>query len=226
MPLSLFIVLLALGFLAEDPFDDVQISWAPGGSDAANNKLRIDGFGLAENENASIIYRARNEENVLTREHVRRVLDFHAFLLDYNNSRLRSTDCSATSTGRCLYIAHIAEYFQDVNGHVSFPNYSSDAELVEKLNTGRNAALSSDIRVGEVFGVPPLPPCSSTPTPSATIWSKPRASSSSTSSNRPKPSQTTFTRPSMPSWLSRETRTSPSSPGPSLSLSATSTKDL
>ena len=82
MPLSLFIVLLALGFLAEDPFDDVQISWAPSGSDAANDKLTIDGFGLEENENASIIYRARNEENVLTREHVRRVLDFHAFLLD------------------------------------------------------------------------------------------------------------------------------------------------
>ena len=67
-------------------------------------------------------------------------------------ARLRTSDCTATSTGRCLYIAHIAEYFQDVNGHVSFPNYSSDAELVQKLNTGRNTALSSDIRVGEVYG--------------------------------------------------------------------------
>ena len=83
---------------------------------------------------------------------MRRVLDFHTFLLNYDNVRLKNTDCSATSTGRCLYIAHIAQYFEDVNGNVAFPNYNSDADLVDKLNTGRSTELNSDIRVGEVYG--------------------------------------------------------------------------
>lgn len=85
---------------------------------------------------------------MLTRTHIARILQFNEFLLDYNNANLRNTDCPKTSTGRCIYIANIAEYFQDANGVVTFPTYNSDADLVAKLNEGKNAALNIEIRVG------------------------------------------------------------------------------
>ena len=106
MPLSLLFVLFAIGFLMQDPFDDVQVSWAPTGSQAAEDDKRIDQMGFEKLERADIIYKANNDENVLTRAHFQRVLDFNEHLLNYNNQNLRNTDCKATSTGRCIYIAN------------------------------------------------------------------------------------------------------------------------
>lgn len=53
-----------------------------------------------------VIYKAINDENILTRAHFQRVMAFNEFLLDFNNQNLRRTDCKAASTGRCIYIAN------------------------------------------------------------------------------------------------------------------------
>ena len=111
MPLSLLLLLFALGFLMQDAFDDVQYSWAPMNSEAAKDDDRIDEMGFEKLERADIIYKTKNDENVLTRSHFERVIAFNDFLLDYNNQNLRNTDCKAASTGRCIYVANPVEYF-------------------------------------------------------------------------------------------------------------------
>ena len=90
MPLSLLLMLFALGFLVQDNFDDVQVSWAPTGSEAAVDNNRIDQMGFEKLDRGDIIYKANNDENVLTRTHFQRVIDFNEFLLNYNNQNLRS----------------------------------------------------------------------------------------------------------------------------------------
>ena len=39
-----------------------------------------------------------------------------------------------------------------MNGVVTFPAYASDQQLVDKLNTGKNDVLNSNLQVGEIFG--------------------------------------------------------------------------
>lgn len=51
-----------------------------------------------------------------------------------------------------MYIAHPVQFFEDINGVVDYSSIINDSQLLSKINTGRNALLNYDIRVGDIFG--------------------------------------------------------------------------
>lgn len=98
------------------------------------------------------MYKASNNENVLTKYHIGKIIDFHSYLLSYQNNRFYDNECIKAGQ-RCLYIAHPVQFFEDVNGVVDYSSITNDAQLVSTINTGRNANLNLDLRVGDMFGL-------------------------------------------------------------------------
>ena len=54
---------------------------------------------------------------------------------------------------RCLFSAHVAQYFEDQTGTVTYPGtITTEAQLLDKINSGKNTVLNTDITVANIFG--------------------------------------------------------------------------
>ncbi len=146
-------VALSVMVIQASNYSDEQKAMTPIDSESRKEKDKFEAMEFPEFENMAFIYRAHNGENLLTIAHFQRVLDFHAFLLTYNNNQLRDTDCFKAAS-RCIYSSHLADFFQDSSGTVTFPGtISSDAALVTQVNLGVNPTLGGSVSVGNIFGV-------------------------------------------------------------------------
>lgn len=47
---------------------------------------------------------------------------------------------------------HPVQYFEDANGNVDYSSITNDADLVTKINSATNQALSLEISVGDMLG--------------------------------------------------------------------------
>lgn len=61
-------------------------SWSPDNSETIKSYDIIQDLDLNKTSIASFIYKASNNENVLTKYHIGKVIDFHQHLLNFRNA--------------------------------------------------------------------------------------------------------------------------------------------
>ncbi len=88
---------------------------------------------------------------MITLAHFQHVIDFHNYLMAYENSHL-VTDCFKI-LGLCSFPYHIVDYFKDFTGNAIFPGaLANDAALVALVNSATNPILGNKVTPGSIFG--------------------------------------------------------------------------
>ena len=96
-----------IGWVTTPEYPDQLKAWAMIGAEGTKNREVIDNTVFVNYDTATFIMRAKNDENVLTRAFFQRALDFHNYVLAYNNNRMLNTDC--LKRVRCIYAGNPAD---------------------------------------------------------------------------------------------------------------------
>lgn len=143
---------LSIGYINAKEFSHSLKSLSPLNGEERDFFDTYESVDFPEFEAMSFIYKAKNDENVLTIPHIQKVFAFHSHLLAYNNAQLRNQDCYQI-LGLCIYLAHINDLYSDATGNPIFPgSLTTDAQLVTQINTATNPNLGSKVSIGGLFG--------------------------------------------------------------------------
>ena len=147
---TLVMVLISIGVMNNSQYEDQTHANTTIDGQARADLDAFNAMAIPDFESMAFIYRAADDSNVMTITHFQQALDFHEFLMSYNDNQLRNTDCF--KKGRCMYSSHLADFFQDSQGTVTFPGaIATDAQLVTTVNTAFNS-VTGKISVGNIFG--------------------------------------------------------------------------
>lgn len=140
-----------IGWITTPEYPDQLRAWAMIGAEGTKNRETIDSTQFVNFDTATFIMRDKSDANILTRAYFQRALDFHHYVLGYNNNRLLNTDC--LKRVRCIYAGNPADLVENASGDTTyFATVTSEAQFIGLVNTAVNPQLFSDVAIASIFG--------------------------------------------------------------------------